>query len=150
VLVPVWTGQPADTRTLVAATCALADRDPEAYRAHLAGVAAAAAALAAACREGRADRAVEAVAAGGDAVRDLGRAARVDLYVDTHRVLAERAAAWGGALKPTGAGGGDVALAAFDRAEGAEEFRADVVRRGMEALDLRVDPEGALVESDSA
>jgi len=145
-LVPVWTARPADTRALVAAISALSAADPAAYRAHLAVIADAAAALIAACRADRADGAVEAFAAAGSAVAELGAAAQVDLYLDVHRALAERAIAHGGALKPTGAGGGDIALAAFAEAGGAEEFRTHVASLGMAVLDLRVEWLGASQE----
>jgi len=153
-LVPVWTGRPADTRVLVAAIRALAARDPIANRRCLDAVAAAAVdlsgACSAACADGGARRAVDAVAAGGQAVLELGRAAGVELFLEVHRVLAARAAARGGALKPTGAGGGDIALAAFDEPEAAQQFRADAARLGMQALDLSVEPRGTALEDDSA
>jgi phosphomevalonate kinase len=149
-LVPVWTGRPADTRVLVAAIRALAARDPIANRRCLDAVAAAAADLAGACRAGDARRAVGAVAAGGQAVLELGRAAGVDLFLEAHRALSLSATARGGALKPTGAGGGDIALGAFDDPDRAQQFRADAARLGMTALDLRVEQRGAALDDDSA
>ncbi|HWM85324.1 MAG TPA: hypothetical protein VNO33_05785 [Kofleriaceae bacterium] len=149
-LVPVWTGQPADTRELVAAVKRLADRDRPAYSACLIPISDAAVALASACRAGAADRAVAAVAAGGLAVRDLGRAAGIELFLDSLQALAEQASELGGALKPTGAGGGDIALAAFTDPRAAQQFRAHAAGAGMPALDLRVDPRGAALEDDSA
>ncbi|HTE56030.1 MAG TPA: hypothetical protein VK698_34500 [Kofleriaceae bacterium] len=149
-LVAVWTGRPADTRVLVAGIAAFASRAPAAYRGRLAALAGAAAALTDSCRAGDPARAVAAIAAGGDAVRELGAAAGVELFLDSHRALGERAAALGGALKPTGAGGGDIALGAFDRADRAEQFRAHGASLGMIALDLSVDPRGAAREDDSA
>jgi phosphomevalonate kinase len=149
-LVAVWTGRPADTRALVAAIRALSGRDRDGYRRCLDAIASAAAALIAACRSASSAAAVEALAAGGEATRDLGRAAGVDLVLESHRELARCAESFGGGLKPTGAGGGDIALAAFRDPDAAQQFRAHVSRLGMHLPDLRVDADGALLEDDSA
>jgi phosphomevalonate kinase len=146
VLVPVWLGRPADTRVLVAAMSDFARREPAASRELYARIAAAAADLAGALR---ASQAVTAVWAGGVAAGDLGRAAGVEVVSEGHRQLTERAEALGGAAKPTGAGGGDVALGAFTSPEAAEHFRADARALGMKVLDLSVDPDGARVEPES-
>jgi phosphomevalonate kinase len=148
-LVAVWTGRPADTRVLVAAIRALAERDPAAYRLCMDSIAAAAESLLAACLEGDAGRAVAAVGAGGDAVGELGRATRAELVLDAHRRLAAEAARLGGAFKPTGAAGGDIALAAFADHNAAQQFRAHATRHGMTVLDSSVEAAGALVEDDS-
>jgi len=149
-LVAVWTGRPADTRSLVAAIRGLSGRDPAAYRRCLDAISAAAAGLADACRARAADAAIAALAAGGDAVVELGRAAGVDLVLDAHRELARAAASLGGALKPTGAAGGDIALAAFRDPDAAQQFRAHAGRLGMHLPELRVEDRGAVLEDDSA
>jgi phosphomevalonate kinase len=149
-LVAVWTGRPADTRALVAAIRALSGRDPDAYRRCLDAIAGAAAALIAACRSSSSAAAVDALAAGGEAARELGRAAGVELVLESYRELARSAASFGGALKPTGAGGGDIALAAFSDADAALQFRAHASGLGMHLPDLRVEVVGALLEDDSA
>ncbi len=143
VLVPVWLGRPADTRTLVAAMTDFARREPAACRALYARIAAAAADLAAALRP---YQAITALWEGGVAAAELGRAAGVEVVTEGHRMLNERAEALGGVAKATGAGGGDVALAAFASPEAAEHFRADARSLGMKVLDLSVDPDGARVE----
>jgi phosphomevalonate kinase len=89
------------------------------------------------------------VAAGGRAIGELGRAARAELVLDAHRQLAADAAGLGGAFKPTGAAGGDIALAAFADAGAAQKFRAHASQRGMPVLALSVEADGALVEDDS-
>ncbi len=143
VLVPVWLGQPADTRTLVAGVTAFAAREPSACAALYARIAGAAADLADALR---AEQAIAALWQGSTAVADLGRAAGVAIVTDAHRRLDERAQALGGLAKPTGAGGGDIALGAFAGPAAAEQFRADARSLGMKVLDLSVDPDGARVE----
>jgi mevalonate kinase len=148
-LVTVWTGQPADTRLLVAAIRALASREPATYMARIDAIAGAAASLVAACQSASAPSAIDALTAGGVAVRELGAAAGVALFLDCHHALAERASLLGGALKPTGAAGGDVALAAFDGPDPAQQFRAHVESLGMHTVDLRVDAMGAVLDDDS-
>jgi phosphomevalonate kinase len=143
VLVPVWLGRPADTRTLVAAMTDFARREPAACHALYARIAAAAADLSGALR---ASQAITALWEGGVAAAELGRAAGVEVVTGGHRLLNERAEALGGVAKATGAGGGDVALGAFPSPEAAEHFRADARSLGMKVLDLSVDPDGARVE----
>jgi phosphomevalonate kinase len=143
VLVPVWLGQPADTRSLVAEVSAFAAREPSACASLYARIAGAAADLADALRV---EQAIAALYEGSTAVADLGRAAGVAIVTDAHRRLDERAQALGGLAKPTGAGGGDIALGAFPGPESAEQFRADARSLGMNVLDLSVDPDGARLE----
>jgi len=147
VLVPVWLGQPADTRALVAEVSAFASREPSRAAAIFTKIARAAADLADALRT---DQAIAALWEGSTAVAELGRAAGVAIVTDAHRQLDERAQAVGGLAKPTGAGGGDIALGAFPDPLSAEQFRADARSLGMKVLDLSVDPDGARLEPGAA
>lgn len=137
-LVFVWTGEAADTVPLVAR---VVTTPPAERAAHLAAIAAAADQLA--------TDPVAAVRAGGAAVRALGELAGVPLWIPAHTQLSALAEALGGALKPTGAGGGDVALAAFAEPEAASRFRTAVRGTGMKLLELSVSHEG-LVSGPSA
>ena len=144
-LVFVWTGAPASTPALVARVHAWRDAQPGAYDRAITALADAAQALIAALRpSGQAADVVAAIAAGAEAAGGLGRAAGVEIETEAHRAIARLAAGHGGASKPTGAGGGDIALAAFATAAAAAAFRAETVARGMKLLALRVDPDGAL------
>ena len=149
-LVLVWTGEPADTRALVSQVEALAARDPAAHAEAIGRIARAAATFLRACREGRAGLALLALGAAGQATGDLGRAAGAELETRVHRELGRAAAAAGGALKPTGAGGGDLALGGFGSPAAADQFRAEVARLGMKVVELGVDGEGARIESHTA
>ncbi|HLU65324.1 MAG TPA: hypothetical protein VKZ63_03585 [Kofleriaceae bacterium] len=146
-LVTVWTGAPADTCAMVARVEALGARAP-AVRAELYDqIARAAATLVRACEEGRAGLALLALGAAARAAGELGRAAGAPIATAGHDELDRRAAAAGGVVKPTGAGGGDIALGAFPAGGAAAQFRADAARLGMKVVDLGVDPDGARVES---
>jgi phosphomevalonate kinase len=142
ILVPVWTGRAAHTPGLVARVQAAGDRDPAGHARATAAITAAARALVESCEAADAGAAVEALAAGATAVADLGRHAGVELETGRHRSLAAAARAAGGALKPTGAGAGDLAVAGFAEPGAAARFRDQLAGLGMAALELRVDPDG--------
>ena len=139
VLVPVWTGQPADTASLVAAVEALATSDAAAHRAAMTSIERAAIAFASARS---AAEAITAVAEGAIAAAALGAAAGVDIETEIHRDIAALAVRRGGAAKPTGAGGGDIALAAFATDTAAAAFRADLAAAGMTVLELGMGVDG--------
>jgi phosphomevalonate kinase len=141
-LVAVWTGQPADTATLVAAVEAFAAANADAHRTAMDDIELAATALAGAKSVAEA---ITAVADGAIAAAGLGAAAGVDIETDVHRRIAGSAVRFGGAAKPTGAGGGDIAVAAFGTESASERFRADIAEQGMVVLDLSVSSEGVSV-----
>jgi phosphomevalonate kinase len=145
-LVFVWTGAPASTPALVARVQAWRDVEPRAHERAMTALADAALALIAALRpSGQASEAVAAIEAGAEAAAGLGRAAGVEIETAAHRTLAALARAHRGASKPTGAGGGDIALAAFADAADAAAFRHETAARGMKPLALRVDPDGVRI-----
>jgi phosphomevalonate kinase len=125
-LVLVWTGIVADTAPLVAQVEAAGERDPEAYQAALGRIGAASTELIAACRAGDAPAAVAAIAAGASAHRGLAMISGAPLVTDVHKQVGAMAAVRRGASKPTGAGGGDIALAAFHGNTEATAFRRDL------------------------
>lgn len=142
-LVYLWTGHAAHTPTLVARVRALRVRDRAAHDRAIQALADAANAVIAALRpSARAGDLVSALEAGGRAIADLGCASGVDLETSEHRAIALLARELGGAAKPTGAGGGDVAVAAFPSVENAHAFRVEARTRGMEILDLAMSPLG--------
>jgi phosphomevalonate kinase len=145
-LVWVWTGQPADTPTLLAGVDTFAARDPTSHADLLERISRAAATFIRACREQRTGLAILALGAAGQAIDDLGRAAGVDLVTPAHRALARAAASARGIAKPTGAAGGDTALTAFPNPTAARWFRDHLTRLGMKPLALQIDPEGARIE----
>ncbi|MCB9528150.1 MAG: hypothetical protein R3F65_02505 [bacterium] len=113
----IWSGDSASTPRLVAAVDAWAKRDPIAHRRCLEAIAAAAAAGIAAWKTADRPALTAAAAAGRDALAALGRAAGVALVTDTHQRLDALARPFGAVVKPTGAGGGDLAwLCAPDEA----------------------------------
>lgn len=145
-LVFVWTGRPADTASLVDRVRALRQHAPGDYAQATTAIADAADALIASFTRGSACSAVSALAAGGAAVAELGTIAGVELETPIHRRLSRLAQRRGGALKPTGAGAGDIALAAFPNQNAADGFRADLVASGIACPVLAPDPRGVSPE----
>lgn len=135
ILVAVDAGAPADTRELVADVMASATETL------LEPVAAAAAALFEADTAGAA---IAAIAAGMQAISALGAATGVALITPAIERIATLAAARGGAAKPTGAGGGDVAIAGFADEAAAGRFRDDLAAAGLSVLGFAIDPHGLL------
>ena len=76
----------------------------------------------AALRAGDAERTVAAAAAYGEAMARLGAAAGLPIVEDRLAHIAALAAEAGGAAKPSGAGGGDVAVAFFASESAAQRF----------------------------
>jgi len=132
-LVVLWTGTPADTPSLVAAVRALRDRDATAHGAALDAIAAAAVAFPA--------DPIAAVADGARALAALGEAAGVPLVPRGFDAIAALADRYGGAAKPTGAGGGDL-VAALLPGESAAAFRADATSKGMTLVTTSVTQQG--------
>jgi phosphomevalonate kinase len=139
-LVAIWTREPASTARLVRSVVRL--QGTTGYADAIAEIARAASSFAAACERIDAHGCVDAIREGGTAVASLGRAAGVPLETALHRRIAALAAARGGAAKPTGAGGGDLALAVFDDLQQLSKFRGDLAAAGMETVPLSVDPVG--------
>jgi phosphomevalonate kinase len=150
--VVVWTGAqgvPADTSTFVASVHALAVRNPQLYRAKIAAVAGESERFVSALMAADISEIIECFHALGTALGSLGEEAGiaiVDASTDTVRRLAQEN---GGAAKPSGAGGGDVALALFSSEEGADAFRAGCVREGFEVLSMELGVPGERDEEQS-
>jgi phosphomevalonate kinase len=144
----VWTGAEARTRDLVSRVRALRAADPGRYARVAAPLRDAAAALRAAVEAGEARAAVHAAAVHGDAMAALGEAAGVAIVEPRLRAVSDLARAHGGAAKPSGAGGGDVALALFDDPAAADRFAAACSAVGATLVPLSPGADGVRVESD--
>lgn len=105
----IWSGDSASTPKLVAAVDAWAKRDAIGHRQCLEAIAAAAQDGITAWKSADREALTAAAAAGRDAVRALGRAAGVALCTEVHDRLDALAQPFGAVVKPTGAGGGDLA-----------------------------------------
>ena len=76
----------------------------------------------------------------------LGIAAGVQIVTKEHRCAMTLAEEIGGAAKPSGAGGGDIAVALFDSEEAKREFRVQCIRHELVPLDLEVNAPGVQLD----
>lgn len=134
-MVYVWTGQAAHSPTLVAHIRQLRIGDRRRYETVINDIATASARVIQALEQGDVAGLLAGVEAGAQAVAGLGEAASAPLIVPAHDTLAAIARDLGGAAKPTGAAGGDIAVALFDNPDAARAC-ADAVRaKGLVVLD---------------
>ena len=98
-ILTAWTGQAAHTPTFIRAIEAYEARAPADFKARLRDIA----------QLTDAPISVASVRRAGDAVRALGEAAQVPIWTEAHTTLDTLAQEMGGACKPLGAGGGDLA-----------------------------------------
>lgn len=148
-LVPalVWTGTPARTSELVAKVSALRARDPGAHRAAIDAIAAQAARFAAALASSDAADAIEALDAHGEAMASLGRAADAPIVTESLAAAAALAREVGGAAKPSGAGGGDIAIALLPDVAARDAFFSRAPALGLQPLDVTLGAEGVRIEA---
>lgn len=134
----VWSGDSASTVKLVGAVSAWANRDPAGHRRRMAELGFAARAGIDAWQAGDARGLAAAADAGRRAIDALGRDAGVALCTETHHDLHRVAERFGAGVKPTGAGGGDLAwIYAADPADAAAAARA-LAKAGHAVFDFAV------------
>jgi phosphomevalonate kinase len=141
-LVVVWTGTPVRTSDMLTQVRTLAAREPDVYRARMRALADQSEQLVSALIGGELDTVVECFHSYGTAMGELGEAAGVNVITDTCEQLRTLARAQGGSAKPSGAGGGDVAIAVFSGPDGAERFRGGCAAAGFEVLSLELGAHG--------
>lgn len=140
----VWTGEAASTRELIAKVEALRVKDPALHGRCMDRLADEAAAFVSAFETGVARPVVDAAARYHAAMKALGEAADAPIVEARLDRAATLAAAHGGAAKPSGAGGGDVALAFFESGAEADAFTAAAASAGLTPLALRLGGPGPL------
>lgn len=90
---------------------------------------------------------LEAVHEWNQALAPLGEAIDLPTVGEAHRAVAECARSVGGAAKPSGAGGGDLALC-FVPAEGAARLRTRLLALGFQPLDVKLGAPGLRCAED--
>lgn len=81
-----------------------------------------------------------------DFVFKFDQATNLGIYGSAHRAALEIANKVGVLYKPCGAGGGDTGVALSDDARALDTFEQDVLRDGLQLLDLRMANHGATVQ----
>ncbi len=105
----VWSGDSASTASLARLVAAWGKRDPAGLQRRMADLSMAAQLGIDAWRGGDREALVAAAEAGRHAIDALGRDAGIALLTETHVALHDLAARHSAGVKPTGAGGGDLA-----------------------------------------
>lgn len=146
----VWSGHSQDTRAYVAQVQVAQVADGVSGRSALPALTAmaeATQAFLAALAAGQGDALLRAVDGGRRALVDLGEAAAIDIVSAPHAAIAAIAARHGGTAKPSGAGGGDVALALVPQ-DAAAPLAAELEAAGFPVLPLRLGAPGVSVRRE--
>lgn len=130
----IWLGNPASTRHMIEDIELFRRQCPQSHRQHIDAMAAIGSAGLAAIAAGDALALQQSIAAYGDAMQAFGEAADAPIYTDDHRRLAALARQTGVAFKPSGAGGGDIALAAATDTTALAEFARQCSAAGYQIL----------------
>ena len=138
----VWTGKPASTVSLVEEVRQLKERAPTLYESVMTPLVYLAAELADGYRAGDADRLVRLTHAYQQAMMALGEATGVSIVTPRMLRIAEIAEACNGASKPSGAGGGDAAVALFRNSHDAAEFTSQIQQERFEIFDFGTHVQG--------
>lgn len=139
-VVVAWTGVPAKTQGFVDAYRALPERGR-----HAAAIDAATTRFLDAAGQGDSGALLRAVHDARTAMHELGRAARIDIVTAEHARIAAIADAAGGAAKPSGAGGGDVAVC-FVPAKARAQLERALTAAGLAVVDVAVGAPGVRVD----
>ncbi len=146
VVVAVAAGSPASTVDLVRRVEALSKEKQSQHWGLRREMAAVAELLAQAHQRRGAAEVVRLSRRYGDLMERLGRAAGAPIVVSAHRRAMELAERLGGAAKPSGAGGGDFAVALFEDPERAEAFSRAAEKEKLLVVPLCFRASGARLE----
>lgn len=132
----VWTGHAARTSELIEAVHGLRERDPDSYRARSNALVEGAVRFADAFERGSANVVIAEADRYGEAMRALGNDANAPIVDEALSQAIELARAHGGAAKPSGAGGGDVAVAFFSNPSDSLTFDESCRDAGLQPIDV--------------
>ncbi|MFK7991045.1 MAG: mevalonate kinase [Sandaracinaceae bacterium] len=138
----VWTGSPARTSDLVRKVKALETSEPLRYQRAMGRLSQAAARMISGFDTLNAASVVEAAEEHGLAMENLGNAAGAPIVEASLARTANLAREHGGASKPSGAGGGDVALAFFATEDRRKAFVDACPEAGLTLLSMEVGADG--------
>jgi phosphomevalonate kinase len=142
----VWTGKEARTSEFVRAVRAFEARDGQSFDRLRGELRDQALRFAEAIARANVSEIIAATAAYGLTMGALGRAAGVPIVTDELARIAVLAGEHGGAAKPSGAGGGDVAIAFFPNLENARAFDDACRAASLDLLELRLGADGVRAE----
>lgn len=132
----IWLGRSASTSDYLARMAAFRTSEPDLYRRHAGVLGELAEQGLAALAGGDSARFLEIVNAYGHAMDRLGAGANAPVYTVDHRRLAELADRAGVAFKPSGAGGGDIAMAVATDTQALGDLARRVTAAGYQLLEI--------------
>lgn len=141
-IVVVWSGKAASTSALIESTRKLKQECKEVYATCFGDLTRTAEHIVDACRARDSKAVICAMEDYGSLMKKLGECASCPIVTKEHELIATIARRLGGAAKPSGAGGGDVAIGLFENRDDSEKFRSALTKRGFNALDLEIGAEG--------
>lgn len=138
----LWSGTPARTSEMIARVDAMRVAAPETFTASIGAIVAATEAVAEALRAQDARAMVAAVAAHHAAMARLGERAGVAVVTDAMARLATALEPVGAAVKPSGAGGGDVVVLVAQDGDALDEAVARGAAEGFVRVHIETDDAG--------
>ncbi len=146
----VWTGHEARTSDMVARVKAWSHTQPSDYARCLAACEQAVTRMIDGFQTQSASVIIDAARSYGEAMQALGVSADVPIVEENLSRIASFAKDAGGAAKPSGAGGGDVAIALFHDVEQADRFDRQCTQHGFIRVPLGISSLGAHVPASSS
>lgn len=137
-----WTGNPASTGNLVGQIKQLKTDQPERYEQFLSDSEKAVATFIQGMHEEKSATLLEGINKNRFALKTVGDQAKVEVETPLLSTLCDLAEQYGGAGKPSGAGGGDCGIAFMPSAEKAEALKTAWKKAGIMPLDLQPDFKG--------
>jgi phosphomevalonate kinase len=148
VLSLIWTGTAVRTSDLLREVKRFRRSTPAKYDRVMATLHEGAEEFANAFSQGKTGPVIEAARAYHESMKALGAAAGAAIVDAQLEQIARAAAREGGAAKPCGAGGGDVAIAFFDDLTAAKRFEIRCAVAGSKPIDVRWGAEGVRCEPE--
>ena len=145
----IWLGQAASTRDFLNGMSVFREHRAQEYQSHMAELTQLSQDGVAAAHAGDSDALLQGINDYGLAMQRLGEAAHVPIYTDGHRRLAQLAKRFNVAFKPSGAGGGDIALAASRDTEALSDLARQVHAAGYPVVALGPATHGLSIRSGS-
>jgi len=145
----IWTVHAARTSDFLTKVDTLATLEPAIFRRRIHEIHESAEHLISSLKTNDVAESLLAVRAHHEAMAALGDASSAPIVEDRLQAIANLATQSGGAAKPSGAGGGDVALGFFASSEDASHFVEACTAEGFQQVPLQLGEPGARIESAS-
>lgn len=138
-----WTGSPASTAKLVDEILHLKEESPASFRRFLTDSEQAVGNFLKGMNEANTSFLLKGVKQNRQALSTVGENANVAIETPLLRMLCDLAEQYGGAGKPSGAGGGDCGIAFMPSKESAQQVMQAWIKAGIKPLNIKVNPFGA-------